>query len=84
MNKSKAEICKTEISFIGHLIIRDSLKPDPAKVQAIPQLEAPTSVGEVQLLNPNLTGTINYLARFLPQPSTIMEPICQLTRKDVP
>ena len=44
------------------------------------ECQAPTSVEELQRLN----GFVNYLAKFLPQLATIMEPIRKLTRKDTP
>jgi hypothetical protein len=80
VNLDKCDFRKTEISFHGHLVTGDGLKVDPAKVEAILKLQTPTSVEEVRRLN----GTINYLSRFLPKLSAVMEPIRQLTRKEVP
>ena len=79
LSRKKAEIGLSETCFHGHLITRDGLKPDPKKVEAIAKLSAPTNVEEVQRLN----GTVNYLARFMPHLSHVMEPIRQLTRHDV-
>ena len=70
---------KKEISFLRHLMSDAGLRPDPKKVEAFTKLETPSSVEEVHRLN----GTVNYLARFLPRLSAAMEPIRQLTRKDV-
>ena len=79
LNREKAEVKKKEISFLGHLMSDAGLRPDPKKVEAFTKLETPSSVEEVHRLN----GTVNYLARFLPRLSAAMEPIRQLTRKDV-
>lgn len=79
LNREKAEVKKTEISFLGHLMSDVGLRPDPKKVEAITKLQTPSSVEEVHRLN----GTVNYLAKFLPRLSAAMEPIRQLTRKDV-
>ena len=43
-------------------------------------MPSPTDVTGVQRLN----GFVNYLAKFLPGLSDVMEPIRQLTRKNVP
>ena len=80
LNRENAEVKKTAISFMGHLITSDGLLPDPSKIDAITKLKRPTSIEEIQ----RLCGTVNYLARFLPRLSTVMEPIRQLMRKDVP
>jgi hypothetical protein len=58
----------------------NGLKPDPEKVKAVQNMPSPTDIEGIQRLN----GFINYLARFLPRLSDVMEPIRQLTRKDVP
>ena len=68
------------VTFLGHLVTADGLKPDPAKFQAIDNMPAPLDVNGVQRTN----GFFNYLAKFIPQLSDAMEPIRQLTRKDVP
>ena len=79
LNKGKAEFAKPEAVFSGHLVTRDGLKPDPEKVQGITELQRPTNKQEVQ----SLQGTVNYLAKFLPKLSHVMEPIRQLTRDGV-
>lgn len=62
---------------MGYLLSSDGLKPDPAKVKAITK-SWDQNVEEVQRLN----GFVNYLAKFLPKFSEIMEPMRRLTRKD--
>ena len=49
-------------------------------MKAIVEMPAPTSIEEVQRLN----GFVNYLAKFLPQLATVMEPIRKLTRNNTP
>ena len=77
MNPTKLKLRLEEVEFI---LMGDGVKIDPEKVNAILKMPAPTSVEEVQRLN----GFVNYLAKFLPQLATIMEPIRKLTRKDTP
>ena len=64
---------------MGHLLTSTGLKPDPAKVEAINKMPKPEDVEGVQRLN----GFVNYLAKFLPKLSDVMEPIRCLTRKKV-
>ena len=69
----------SEVSFMGHLTNK-GLKPDPAKVEAITKMPKPQDDEGIQRLN----GFINYLAKFLPKVSDVLEPIRHLTRKDTP
>ena len=56
----------------------EGLKPDQKKVAAILQMPYPTDVEAVR----RLQGLITYLANFLPQLSSVMEPIRRQTRQD--
>ena len=80
LNKDKVKLRQESLPFLGHLITNCGLKPDPEKVEAVRQMPEPTDVLGVQRLN----GFINYLAKFLPNLSEVMEPIRQLMIKDVP
>ena len=80
LNKSKLKFRQRSVNFLGHLVTTDRLKPDPAKCQATDEMLPPEDKNSVQRLN----GFLNYLAKFLPKLSDVMEPIRQLTRKDVP
>ena len=79
LNKGKAVLKTKQLDFMGHLITNEGLKPDPNKVEAITKLKKPTDKQGVERLN----GAINYLAKFLPKLSQVMEPIRRLTHKDV-
>ena len=80
LNSEKMRLKQKSVSFLGHLVTSNGLKPDPAKVEAVIDMKKPTDVHGVQRLN----GVVNYLARYLPKLSEVMEPIRQLTKKDVP
>ena len=80
LNKAKSIFCCTEVPFLRHLITSEGLKLDPGKIDAILKMQQPTTVREVQRLN----RTVNYLARFLPQLSSVMQPLMKLTRNEQP
>lgn len=54
LNSSKTNLKQSEVKFMGHLITKDGLKPDPDKVRAV---QRPTSKKELL----SLLGFINYL-----------------------
>ena len=63
LNKDKINLRKTELKYMGHMITRDGLKPDPAKVSAIQDMPKPTSKKELM----TLLGFVGYLSKFLPR-----------------
>lgn len=63
MNSKKMNLRKTEVKFMGHVITKDGLKPDPEKITAVENMPKPTSKQELM----SLLGFVNYLAKFLPK-----------------
>ena len=78
LNKDKCVFKTAELDFLGHVVTNKGLKPDQNKVAAILQMPNPTDVEAVH----RLQGIITHLAKFLPQLSSVMEPIRRLTRQD--
>ena len=64
---------------MGHQLTAEGLKPDPSKVEAILKLQTPKTKEDIERLN----GTVNYLAKFLPKLSQVMDPLRRLTQKGV-
>ena len=73
------ELKSESVSFLGHVISKEGLKIDPKKVSAILDMPPPTNLEELRRLN----GMLNYLSKFLPNLSTVMAPLTNLTKKDV-
>ena len=78
LNKEKFDFKSEQVPFIGHLLSRDGVKPDPKKVEAIVNMETPSDVQAVQ----RLIGMAKYLSKFLPNLSEICQPLRKLTHKD--
>ena len=78
LNPTKIRFKVTQAVFMGHLVTRDGLKPDPSKVSAVADLEAPTDKEGVR----RILGVMTYLAKFCPQLSTISKPLRDLLRQD--
>ena len=70
LNSKKCVLKTTSISFLGHIVSDQGLRPDPKKIQAILELPNPTNKTEIQ----RLQGSVQYLARFLPRLSDSSEP----------
>ena len=72
-------LCK-EIPYMGNLVTADGLRPDPEKMEAVRNMPKPNDVKAVR----RFCGFVNYLAKFLPRLADVLEPIQQLTHKEVP
>ena len=77
LNKDKSQIKCKEISYVGHIIGKDGLKPDPKKVEAIVNMDAPRNKEELQ----RFLGMITYLAKFIPNYSQVAAPLRVLLEK---
>ena len=65
------------VPFAGHRITADGQQVDPAKVSAVVNMPTPRpdSVAAIR----RLMGMVNYMSRFLPGLSDMMEPLRKLT-----
>ena len=78
LNKAKVKLRCEEVPFLGHLITKDGLKADPAKIRAVLEMPTPTDVASVC----RFIGFTNYLSKFLPRLS-VCEPLRKLALPDV-
>ena len=78
LNKSKMNLRKPEVKFMGHVITKDGLKPDPNKIKAVEEMPRPTCKKETL----SLLGFINHLSKFLPRLSDVAQTLRDLTMKD--
>ena len=62
LNEEKCEFSKSEIKFVGHIVNRDGILPDPDKVSAIKHMERPSDVSGVR----RLLGMVNQMGKFSP------------------
>lgn len=78
LNRNKCLFSQSKLQFMGHIVGKDGVDPDPDKIQAILDLKPPTNVTETR----RLLGMVNYLGRFLPNLSTVTQPLNELLRND--
>ena len=79
LNKEKVKFKLKEVTFIGHVVTSEGLKPDTEKVKAVVQMPNPTDVQGVQ----RFIGFVNYRSKFLPGLSDKCKPLRRLTQNDV-
>ena len=68
-----------EIDFLGHIVSREGMKPDPSKIKAIMEWEAPKNVMEIQ----SFLRLARYYRRFMKDFSIVTRPLTNLLKKNV-
>lgn len=76
---SKCEFWLKKVSFLGHVITKEGVEVDPAKVEAVSQWQQPKIVTEIR----SFLGLVGYYNRFIKEFSKISLPLTQMTRKGV-
>ena len=59
---SKCQFMMPKVEYLGHLIDKDCIRPTPAKVSAIKNAPAPTTVKELLCI----LGMVTYYSKYLP------------------
>ena len=79
LNKKKLRFKQQSVKYNGHILTMEGMPPDPVKVEAITEMPRPRDKAEVR----HLLGMINYLGKFVPQLSNVLEPLRNLTKEGV-
>ncbi|XP_029489352.1 uncharacterized protein LOC115108941 [Oncorhynchus nerka] len=77
LNSEKSTVGATEVSYFGHLLTANGIKPDPQKISAIKEMEPPKNCAELE----TVLGMVNYLAKFAPSLSNANAPLRQLLKR---
>ena len=79
LNLTKCHVRQPAVSYVGHLLTGDGLKPVPAKVAAVSCMPAPTDKDGVR----RFLGFVTYLSKFIPNLSEEDAPLRQLLKNYV-
>lgn len=78
VSREKCKFCRTELKYLGFIVDKNGLRPDPDKVNAILNLPRPKNATDIR----RFIGTASWYRRFIPNFSTILSPLSQLVRKN--
>ena len=78
LNKDKCVFAEKEISFLGHVISSNGIKPLPNKVDAFTNFPQPHTVKELG----RFLGLVNYYRRFLKSAFQTLTPLTDMLIKD--
>jgi hypothetical protein len=74
VNAVKSNFCAIETEYLGYILSRDGIKPQPKEVQSIVALTLPTSVKELR----RFLGMVQYYRDFWAKCSEILAPLTEL------
>ena len=80
MKPSKCHVGCTEINFLGHIVGKGNIKPDPKKTEKILTLTTPKTKKDVR----KICGLINYYRKFIPFFSHKVAPLTSLLKREKP
>ncbi|XP_055590803.1 uncharacterized protein K02A2.6-like [Uranotaenia lowii] len=79
LREEKCNLMQRQIRYLGHIVNASGLRPDPAKVEAIVKMPAPTDVSTLR----SFLGAVNFYAKFVREMHTLRRPLDALLKQDV-
>ena len=79
VNGEKSDFCAIIVKFVGFCLSQTGYRPVQSRVEAILKIMAPTNIRQVR----GFLGTVNFIKNHIRQRAAIMQPITELTKKDV-
>ena len=73
VNATKYSFGLKEIPYLGYVITREGIKPDPRKVQGIMDIGQPATTNESRFL----IGMVQYYRDMLPRRADILAPLTE-------
>ena len=74
LNADKCLFSQTSIKFLGHVIDKHGVHPDPERVAAVQRVTAPKEISQLR----RFMGMVNQLGKFTPNLSSLSQPLREL------
>lgn len=79
LQPDKCEFLRREVTYLGHIISEDGVRPNPQKIQAVKEFPIPKTPKNIK----QFLGLAGYYRRFIPNFSKTAKPLTDLLKKDV-
>lgn len=79
LNIKKCSFLKSEVSFLGHEIGSDGIRPGNHKILAVTNFKTPSNLHELR----QFLGLCSYFRKFIEKFAILAKPLTDLTKKDV-
>lgn len=74
----KSEFLRKEVQYLGHIVTKDGIKPNPEKIRAVKSFPIPKTQKEIK----SFLGLIGYYRRFIKDFAKITKPMTKCLKKD--
>lgn len=78
LQPDKCEFLRPEVMYLGHIIGKDGVRPDPKKIEAVQNFPQPKNPKAIK----QFLGLAGYYRRFIPSFSKVAKPLTELLKKE--
>ncbi|CAF2145939.1 unnamed protein product [Rotaria magnacalcarata] len=75
LKRNKCQFCKTHLKYLGHIVSKEGIRPDPDELTAVREYPVPTKLKAGR----TFLGLSSYYRHFIKNYDTIAEPLIALT-----
>ena len=79
LKPKKCDLFQTQVNYLGHVLDKTGIRPDPKKLDAVREWERPKTVTQVR----SFTAFCNYYRKFVKNFAEVAKPLYRLTSKGV-
>ena len=79
LKPKKCDLFQTQVNYLGHVLDKTGIRPNPKKLEAVRDWERPKAVTQVR----SFTAFCNYYRKFLKNFAEVAKPLYRLTSKGV-
>ena len=79
INVEKCNFCQESLPFLGHIITKEGIRPDSAKIEKVSNFPIPHNTSELR----SFLGLAGYYCKFVKSFSNIAHPLNHLLYKEV-
>lgn len=80
LQPDKCEFLKTEVTYLGHVIGKNGVKPDPKRLEAVKHFPRPKTTKNIK----QFLELAGYYRRFIPSFSNLAKSLTNLLKNDTP
>ncbi len=80
LSPTKCKFFRQEVTFLGHVVDKNGIRPDPDKTKAVANYPQPVNVSELR----SFLGLVSYYRNFIENFAKIAQPLVNLLKKDKP
>ena len=79
LKPKKCDLFQTQVNYLGHVLDKTGIRPDPKKLEAVRDWERPKTVTQVR----SFAASCNYYRKFVKNFAAVAKPLYRLTSKGV-